>query len=324
MTVPNLNVAVLMGGPSAEAAVSRASAREVGNALTAAKHRTTLLELDAATASALLELNPDVVFPALHGPPGEDGTVQGFLELLGYPYVGSDVRGSAVAMDKSLAKAVFRRLSLPVAEDVVIEPGADTAVAAAQIRRQLGERVVIKPLCQGSALGVTPLANGGELTEALNTALSYDQGVLVEAYVLGREITVGVLDLHGSQPLTLPVIEIRTASDQWYDYTNRYAVGKSEHIIPAPLSEDLNEQLQSIALRAHVGLGLRDLSRADYIVTDADEIVLLEVNTLPGMTPTSLFPDAARAIGLEFPALADALVQSALDRGNGRSGAQIS
>ena len=220
-----------------------------------------MLELDTATGSALLDLNPDVVFPALHGPPGEDGTVQGFLELLGYPYVGSDVHGSAVAMDKSLAKAVFRRVGLPVTEDVVIPRGADPQVAEAQIRDRLGERVVIKPLCQGSAIGVTRVANGGELKDAVKTALSFDCGVLVEPYLLGREITVGVLDLHGASPEPLPVTEIRTATDEWYDYTNRYTVGKSEHIIPAPLGDALNAELQAIAVSAHVALGLRDLSR---------------------------------------------------------------
>ncbi len=315
MTASVLNVAVLMGGPSAEAAVSRVSAAEVGNGLELQGHRVTLLELDGTTASALLELQPDVVFPALHGPPGEDGTVQGFLELLGYPYVGSDVHGSAVAMDKSLAKAVFRRLGLPVTDDVIIAAGADATLAEAEVRARLGVRVVIKPLRQGSAIGVTRVPNGGALREAIEMALSFGHGVLVEPYVMGREVTVGVLDLHGAEPRALPVIEIRTASDEWYDYTNRYAVGKSEHLIPAPLGEELNARLQDIALQAHIGLGLRDLSRADYIVTDAGEIALLEVNTLPGMTPTSLFPDGARAMGIDFPSLMDALVRSAHQRG---------
>lgn len=317
-TAPRLRVAVLMGGPSAEAEVSRASAAEVGEGLSAAGHQATPLELDSTTAAALLALDPDVVFPALHGPPGEDGTVQGFLELLGFPYVGADVHGSAVAMDKSLAKAVFRRVGLPVTDDVVIAQGTDPAAAEAEIRAELGERVVIKPLSQGSAIGVTRVANGGELSAAITSALSFGGGVLVEPYVLGREITVGVLDLHGQDPQPLPVIEIRTASDEWYDYTNRYTAGKSDHIIPAPMTDQLSTALQASAVSAHVALGLRDLSRADYIVTDNDEIALLEVNTLPGMTPTSLFPDGARAIGMDFPALMDALVRSAHSRGGGR------
>ncbi len=311
-----LTVAVLMGGPSAEAEVSRVSAGEVMKALNKADHTGKLIELDATTAQALLKLQPQVVFPALHGPPGEDGTVQGFLEILGLPYVGSGVHGSAAAMDKSIAKAIFRASELPVADDLVIPGNTDIATADAQIRAALGDRVVIKPLSQGSAIGITPVANGGDLTEAIRQALGYDSGILVETYILGHEITVGVLDLAGEPARPLPVIEIRTASNEWYDYTNRYTKGKSKHIIPAPLGESMNEQLQEIALKAHAALGLRDLSRADFIVTDDEEIVLLEVNSLPGMTPTSLFPDGAKALGMSFPELMDALVLSAYQRAN--------
>lgn len=308
-----------MGGPSAEAEVSRVSAAEVARGLEQAGHRATLLELDANAATALAGLNPDVVFPALHGPPGEDGTVQGFLEILDLPYVGSGVHGSAVAMDKSLAKAVFRRAALPVADDLIVRAGADLAVAERQIRNTLGERVVIKPLSQGSAIGVTRVPNGGDLTAALNAALKFGGGVLVEPYVHGREITVGVLDVTGDEPEAFPVIEIITASDEWYDYTNRYTAGKSEHVVPAEIPDAVADALRAHAVLAHVELGLRDLSRADYIVTDTNEIVLLEVNTLPGMTPTSLFPDGARATGRDFPALMDLLVQSARRRAAGKA-----
>jgi D-alanine-D-alanine ligase len=277
-----------------------------------------LLELDAGTAAELASLGPDVVFPALHGPPGEDGTVQGFLEILGFPYVGGGVRASAVAMDKALAKTIFREQSLPVADHVVVAAGTDVDLAAASIRDQLGETIVIKPLGQGSALGVSLLANGGDARPALIAALDFGEGALVEPYVLGDEITVGVLDLAQRPVQAFPVIEIRTAVGEWYDYTNRYAAGKSEHIIPAPLPDDVSQRLQEIAVRAHECLGLNDLSRADFIVTAEHEIFLLEVNSLPGMTPTSLFPDGARAMGLSFPALMDALVESAVRRHRAR------
>ena len=314
MTGTELNVAVLMGGPSAEAEVSRASAAEVAHALVEAGHTADLIELDTATAQTLLSAAPDVVFPALHGPPGEDGTVQGFLEILGLPYVGSGVHGSAAAMDKSIAKAIFRRNGLPVADDILIDIGTDSTDADKLIRESLGERVVIKPLSQGSAIGVTLVANGGDLREAITAALAFGGGVLVESYILGLEITVGVLDLEGAVARALPVTEIRTASDEWYDYTNRYTQGKSEHIIPAPLDDALNAHLQNITLETHHSMDLEDLSRADFIVTDTGEIVLLEVNTLPGMTPTSLYPDGANAIGMDFPTLMDELVRSALRR----------
>lgn len=308
-------VAVLMGGPSAEAEVSRSSAREVAAALEAAGYHAGLLELDGNTARALAEARPEAVFPALHGPPGEDGTVQGFLEILELPYVGSDVHGSAAAMDKSIAKSMFRRAGLPVAEDLVIPAGTSAADARTRILDTLGDRVVIKPLSQGSAIGVTPVANGGDLLPGLNTALSLGGGVLVEPYVLGTELTVGVLDLHEQEPMAFPVIEIRLAADAWYDYEHRYAAGGSEHIIPAPLSDATTTRLKEVALAAHRALGLRDLSRADFILGDDGEPVLLEVNTLPGMTPTSLYPDGARAVGMNFEALMDALVESAINRG---------
>ena len=309
-----MNIVVLAGGNSHEAEVSRVSAREVGAALERAGHTVTLIELDTDLTDQLRDAAPDVVFPALHGPPGEDGTIQGYLEMLQLPYVGSGVHGSATAMDKNVAKAVFRRHGLPVAADLVFPPGTDVDDARQQIAERIGERVVIKPLSQGSALGVTPLANGGDLTDPLTAAFGFGGGVLVEPYVLGREITVGVLDLEGEAAIAFPVIEIRTAVDEWYDYTNRYQAGASEHIVPAPMSSECAASLQEIALSAHKALGLKDLSRADFIVTDSEEIVLLEVNSMPGMTPTSLYPDGARAFGLSFEALLDALVESALRR----------
>lgn len=309
-----MKVAVLKGGSSPEAEVSRASASEIGTALERAGHRVLLIELDAKLTTALTRFAPDCVFPALHGPPGEDGTIQGYLEMLALPYVGSDVHGSATSMDKNVAKSIFRNFDLPVADDLVFRAGTDPDRARVEITARFGDRVVIKPLNQGSALGVTPLANGGDLTGPLQAAFSFGGGVLVEPYVLGREITVGVLDLEGEAPVAFPVTEIKTADDQWYDYTNRYAEGKSEHIIPAQMSDHATQRLQQISIDAHTGLGLRDLSRADFIVTDDEEFFLLEVNTLPGMTPTSLYPDGARAYGLTFEDLLDALVASACRR----------
>ena len=318
MTATKLNVAVLMGGPSAEAEVSRVSAGEVAKAIEAAEHKPTLIELDANTPKELLQLNPDVVFPALHGPPGEDGTVQGFLEIMRVPYVGSDVHGSAAAMDKSLSKAVFRQVGLPVLDDLLIATSDEPAQIVQQIREHVGGSVVLKPLRQGSAIGVTRVMNPRDLDTALATAIESqpdETHLLVEPFVLGKEVTVGIIDLHGVEAAAFPVIEIETDADEWYDYTNRYTVGKSQHIIPARLDAEVNEDLQNIAVAAHKALGLRDLSRADYLVTPDNEIILLEVNTLPGMTPTSLYPDGALATGMDFTTLIDELVRSAYRRG---------
>ncbi len=310
----SLRVAVLRGGYSREAEVSAKSAREVSAGLVAAGHDACIIDLGPELTRDLQRFAPDVVFPALHGAPGEDGTVQGYLEMLALPYVGAGVHGSATAMDKSLAKAVFIRAGLPVAPDLVVTADQDIPEAVETIRHKLGLRVAVKPLAQGSALGVHLLPNGGDIAAAISGCRAVGGDVLVEPYVMGREMTVGVLDLYEAPIRSLPVIEIRTAKDEWYDFTNRYTVGKSEHIIPAVLPEHVSRHMGEIATKAHRALGLCDLSRADLIVTDAGEIFLLEVNTLPGMTPTSLFPDGARAIGYDFPRLMDALVHSALER----------
>ena len=313
MTDP-CDVIVLQGGQSLEAEISRVSAAQVAAGLEAAGHRVTRLEVDQDAPMRLAEARPDVVFPALHGPPGEDGTVQGLLDILELPYVGGGVAASAAAMDKICAKAIFRRAGLPVADDVVILPGSDSEEAAARITEALGDQVVIKPSGQGSAIGIARLPKPTEIAAAVAEALKLGS-VLAEPFITGREITVGVLDLHGQPTSAFPVIEIRTAPGEWYDAVNRYQAGASEHIIPAPLPAPVNAELQRITITAHQALGLRDLSRADFIVSDDEGIHLLEVNSLPGMTPTSLYPDGARADGLAFPELLDALIRSAIRRG---------
>jgi len=308
----DLNIAVINGGDSAEAEVSRSSARGVIAALQENFSLVNSIELDVNIASTLSTFSPDVVFPILHGPPGEDGTLQGFLEILGYPYVGSDVHSSALAMDKIAAKQVFREADLPVADQCVIRREAAIADCVARITGQLGESVVVKPASQGSAIGVTLIDNVNELHDALVAAFEYDHRLLVEERIRGREITVGVIDtVDGTQPF--PVIEITTPEGSWYDFEHRYTEGWSEHIMPADLPQQMTEELQRIAVAAHQSLGCRDLSRADFVVTDKD-IYLLEVNTLPGMTPTSLYPDGAKGYGLDFPDLCKCLVLRAANR----------
>ena len=307
---------MLAGGNSAEASVSRSSAAGVAGALESRGHDVTVVEVDGGLIGALGEMAPDVVFPVLHGPPGEDGTIQGLLTMLGLPFVGSDVRGCAVAMDKHVAKALFRAENLPVADDLFIVAGTSVTTAESRILADFGSPhpgVVVKPLRQGSALGVTPVPAGEALVAPLREALAFGDGVLVERYIAGREITVGVLDEHGREPIALPVIEIAVAAGEWYDFVNRYTPGKSEHVIPPDLPASTLQALEDFALRAHRCLGLRDLSRADFVV--GDEVGLLEVNNLPGMTPTSLYPDACAALGIDFGELADRLVQSARRRG---------
>lgn len=308
----DIRIAVVNGGKSAEADVSRSSARGVIEALKENFSSVTSVELDSNIVQALADCKPDVVFPILHGPPGEDGTLQGFLEILGYRYVGSDVHSSAFAMDKIVAKDIFRTAGLPVVQQCVVTREADIAISADSILKSLGESVVVKPACQGSAIGVTLVSNADELHQALQQAFEYDPRLLVEERIMGREITVGVIDTDtGTRPF--PVIEITTPENSWYDFAHRYTQGWSEHLMPADLPDEQTWDLQSCAVAAHQALGCRDLSRADFVVTD-DDIYLLEVNTLPGMTPTSLYPDGARGYGMEFPELVKYLVERAANR----------
>lgn len=308
-----LKIAILCGGDSAEAEVSRVSASGVRDALAEAFADITLLELDRSLHRSLADFAPDVVFPVLHGPPGEDGTLQGFLEIMGYPYVGSDVHASSRAMNKITAKLIFAQHGLPLARQQIVVRDSGTEAAVRDIEAGLGHSVVVKPATQGSALGVTPVANASELHSALETAFGFDPTVLIEERINGREITVGVLDTD-SGPAAFPVIEITTPENSWYDYEHRYTRGLSDHVMPAPLPAAQTERLQQIAIAAHRALGCRDLSRADFIVADDDTEILLEVNTLPGMTPTSLYPDGARGYGLSFPALCRHLVERAARR----------
>jgi len=248
----------------------------------------------------------------LHGPPGEDGTLQGYLEILGLKYVGSGVHASAVAMDKVIAKQVFAAAGLPLAKQVVV--GRHQSIAQCiDLISPIGNSVVVKPATQGSALGVTRVENEHELASALALAFEYDPKLLIEERIFGKEITVGVLETKDG-PCPLPVIEIVTDVNTWYDFEHRYTEGLSDHVVPADLSETQTQRLQNIAVKAHVALGCRDLSRADFVVPSDDQEILLEVNTLPGMTPTSLYPDAARVMGHSFEQLVSILVEQAANR----------
>lgn len=309
----NVRVAVICGGDSAEREVSLMSGRMVAEALEKTFAHVVRLEPDQELFDAVLGV--DVVFPVLHGPIGEDGSVQGLLEVAGVPYVGCRVLASACALDKVMAKRVFRDLGLPVARDVVVDTACDRDTARRLIRERVGERVVAKPVREGSAIGVVFAASEAEIDTALDSASGYGSSTLVEERIDGTEITVGVLETDVPRPF--PVIEVRTPRGSWYDYAHRYTPGLSEHVIPAPLAPDVYANVQRLAVEAHRGLCCRDLSRADFVVTDDGTPYLLEVNTLPGMTPTSLYPDGARAAGIPFEDLVAYFVRRALARAGG-------
>lgn len=307
-------IVVIYGGDSREAEVSKMTANGVANAIRASFPEVEMVAMDAKLIHALQRLEPDVIYPAVHGSPGEDGTLQGLLEMLGMAYVGSGVVASACGMDKLLAKRVFRAIGLTVPDDVAILDPSDTRRAAQEALDQLGHEVAVKPATQGSALGVTLVRGNEDVQGAIDRAFEFDDRVLIERFVHGREITASVLDLYGEKPASLPVIEIVTPKGTWYDYQHRYTPGLSEHIVPAQLPKSVLAEIERVACEAHAILGCRELSRADFIVDSDNRVYLLEVNTLPGMTPTSLYPDAASAAGLSFEELMRRLVTSAWQR----------
>jgi len=304
-----LRIAVLMGGRSAEREVSLTTGAQVAEALAAGGADVVAIDSAAPDFIARLqESGADVCFICLHGRFGEDGTVQGLLELIGMPYVGSGVLASALAMDKVMSKHFFAQAGLPSPAYVHLRAGQ--AWDAAEITSALGAKTVVKPANEGSAIGVTISHDPGELPDAIETAFRYDDDVLVEAFVPGVEVTVGVLG--NENCFALPAIEI-VPEHEFYDYDSKYVPGMSRHIMPPRIGVEQLRECERISIAAHVALGCRGVSRADCIVAENGDVWLLEVNTIPGMTPTSLLPDSAREAGIAFPDLVRRLVDYALD-----------
>ena len=304
-----LRLALLAGGKSGERDVSLKGAQDVAKALDPAKYEVKRYDPACDLAKLAAEADSiDVAFILLHGPFGEDGTVQGFLDLLGIPYQGSGVLGSAIAMDKNLAKILYRNAGLKVPEWHMAS--VDEIDTPDKILGRLGLPLVVKPARQGSSLGMTIARSVNGIAEGLQKAFDIDKSVMVEEFIEGREITGGVI---GNDDLTaLPLVEIIPGEAyEFFDYEAKYQPGASKEICPAELEEPLATRARNCALTAHRCLQLRGYSRTDMIVS-GDDIYVLETNTIPGMTPTSLLPQAAAAAGLDFAALLDRLIELAL------------
>lgn len=344
-----IKVAVLMGGCSSERAVSLATGKMILDALDRSKYDA--FAVDAAlfgtnsaprieagdeTRIAVLsqveqalrerggmramtdlldckspETHPDVAFIALHGKYGEDGTVQGLLELAGIPYTGSGVLASALAMDKIMAKKALEYAGVPVVPGVNIESRAELKERniPTEVERELRYPVIVKPNRQGSTIGMNKVDSAEGLAAALETAFNYDSQVMVEKFVSGTEVTASVL---GNDELeVLPLIEIVPLGG-FYDYEAKYKPGRTKEIVPARVSEEVAEEARRLAVDSHKALGCRGMSRTDMIVSGVLTYVL-ELNTIPGMTRTSLLPTAAEAAGISFPELLDKLIGFALE-----------
>jgi D-alanine-D-alanine ligase len=295
-----LNIAVFLGGPSAEREVSLRTGRAVAQALASLGHRVS--EIDPVPGRLELPAGTDVVFLALHGTYGEDGLVQHELDALGVPYTGCDAVASRIAFDKVLTKLACLRDGVPTSPFAVLHAGTRSWPAG------MRPPTVLKPVRQGSSVGLYFLDDESGMAAALEGVLKHDTEALMEARIIGRETTVGIVDGEA-----LPIVEVRPRQGN-YDYTNKYTSGATEYLCPAPFDEATTRRIQAAGLGAFRAIGGRDYARVDVMVTPDGEPVVLEVNTLPGMTETSLLPKAAVAAGIAYPELCQRMVDLALRR----------
>ena len=310
---------VLAGGDPGQFAISGRRLPEItaasgdGVVLAADPTATELIVRDPADGVSSLA-GVDVVFPVLHGAFGEDGTIQGMLEMAGIPYVGANVFASAAAMDKEFTKKLAAVEGIPVGRYVVLRAGVSLSEAD---KERLGLPVFVKPSRAGSSHGITKVSDWAELDDAVAAARQIDPKVLVEAAIVGREIECGVLESEaGGAPEASVLSEIHVEDTEWYDFEAKY-LGNGRYDVPADLPADVTRQVQDYARRTFTALDCAGLARVDFFVTAENEIFLNEINTMPGMTPRSMFPLMWAATGLEYPKVVDRLIRTALRRGTG-------
>lgn len=298
-------VAVMMGGSSAERDVSLKSGQAILNALKGQGISAYPFDPAEQPLQGLLEQQFDRVFIALHGRGGEDGSMQGALQTLGLPYTGSGILGCALAMDKVRTKQLWQAVGLPVAAGISVSP-QQASIDCQAVIAELGGRVIVKPANEGSSIGMSVANNGEQLSAALETAFGYDQQVLIERWIKGKEYTVGLLSGQA-----LPVIRLQTPHE-FYDFDAKYQANDTQYHCPAGLPPEQEQQLQQLALRAFEALGCSGWGRIDAMCDDSGNWYLLEANAVPGMTEKSLVPMAAKAQGKDFAALVEAILAQTL------------
>lgn len=289
------------------------TAKGIIAALISRGYKTTQLEIDAHLPGQLLSLNVDAVFIASHGKFGEDGTIQGLLDIMGLPYVGSGVMASSIAINKIMSKKIFEFEGIRTPKWLAVNKRELISKVLIHIDEVFGkeQRLIVKPSSQGSTIGLTLVKEHHHLQEALEKAFQFDEDILVEEAIIGSELTVPVL---GNDDVTaLPCVEI-VSLNELYDYEAKYAVNMSRHLIPPQVSIGVAQQAQDMAMKAHKALGCQGISRSDFIADREGQCWLLEVNTLPGMTNTSLVPDSAKAFGYSYADLVEKLIELALQK----------
>lgn len=306
-------VLVLMGGTSEEREVSLNSGQNVCRALEQKGFQVEALDFKRDNLNRIADIAPDVVFIALHGRNGEDGTVQGYLDLLGIPYTGSGVAASAICMNKIITKKLLSYEGLPTPDFIIMKKKTfdRAAFVVRSLVKKFGLPMVIKAATQGSSIGTYIVKKEGDILPAIEAAFQYDQDVLIEKYIDGTLLTVSVLG--NENPCVLPIIEI-TSSNEFYDYESKYTPGMCEHLIPARINEDLQNTIMRISEEAYKSVACRGFARIDFMVDHKGRPYILEINTIPGLTDMSLVPDAARAVGISYEDLIEHLVSLALEK----------
>lgn len=295
-------IGVLAGGPSSEREISLRSGKAVHNALLEEGLDSIFLDVNNDIDEIIRNSCIDVAFIALHGKFGEDGTVQRMLEDAGIPYTGSGVNASALALDKAASKEIFLNSRIPIPDYIVLEKGG----ARLEDSDRLGLPVVVKPHLEGSSIGLSIVRDRGLLNGAVERAFEYGDRVILEEYISGRELTVGILD---DEPM--PVIEI-VPKNKVYDYDAKYKDSDTQYLVPAPISRESSDRARALGAAAHRALGCRSFSRVDMMMKPSGDIFVLEVNTIPGMTQRSLLPKAASAAGLRFGDLCVKILENAV------------
>ncbi len=303
-----IRVGVLMGGQSAEREISLETGNAVCAALTRRGYHVFPIDTDETLPWKLRAKKVEVAFVALHGRGGEDGTVQGLLEVLGMPYTGSGVRASAMAMDKAMTKALLQTHGVPVPRGVVLENEYPRAIPPGGLKWP----VVVKPSSEGSTIGVSIVRSSSSWRTALRRAYQYDSHAIVETYIEGREIAMGVIDARA-----LPAVEIQ-APGGFYDFKAKYKKVTTRYVCPAPVSQGSLNRMQLLAVQAYTILGCEGAARVDFRLSRQGRPVILEVNTIPGMTERSLLPMAAAQAGLTYDALVEQMLNSALGKSSKR------
>jgi D-alanine-D-alanine ligase len=312
-------IAVLKGGSSLERQVSLRSAARVEDALQRLGHEVVPVDVGPDLVERLRSDTPEAAFIALHGVGGEDGTVQELLEILGIPYTGSGVLACMRSMDKVLSKHLLREAGIPTPEFFAFNETAFKGLGAAGVLPAMEERldfpIVVKPAAQGSALGIKFARTAADVPGALVAAFSYDTRVLLERYVRGRDLAVSVLE-----GAALPVVEAVPRDEEFYDFESRYEIGRTTFVCPAGLPEPITARAQALAVATYELLGCHGVARVDIMLeTETSELFVLEANVIPGMTDTSLLPQAAEAAGITFEALVERMLELAFERDAGRA-----